>query len=150
MPLEGGLYQWAKLRFNELTGFLVAWNILLYIVIFVAEMGLLVTNNLAYAAGPSGAWLANSEPAIAAASLIVTVALVLVTRIGLAIGKWVHGFAGFMLLFLFVAMAFFAIPHWMHGTVAYPPLAWSAPALTFLNLNILGKMGFGAFGGFEA
>src|SRR5258705_6856907 len=26
MPLEGGLYQWAKLGFNELTGFLVAWN----------------------------------------------------------------------------------------------------------------------------
>ena len=24
MPLEGGLYQWAKLGFNELTGFLVA------------------------------------------------------------------------------------------------------------------------------
>src|SRR5256885_8976048 len=26
MPLEGGLYQWAKLGFNDLTGFLVAWN----------------------------------------------------------------------------------------------------------------------------
>src|SRR3954469_11753568 len=27
MPLEGGLYQWAKLGFNELTGFMVAWNL---------------------------------------------------------------------------------------------------------------------------
>jgi amino acid transporter len=27
MPLEGGLYQWAKLRFNDLTGFLVACNL---------------------------------------------------------------------------------------------------------------------------
>ena len=26
MPLEGGLYQWAKLRFNDMTGFLVACN----------------------------------------------------------------------------------------------------------------------------
>ena len=26
MPLEGGLYQWAKLRFGGLTGFLVACN----------------------------------------------------------------------------------------------------------------------------
>src|SRR6059058_5571686 len=25
MPLEGGLYQWAKLGFDDLTGFLVAW-----------------------------------------------------------------------------------------------------------------------------
>src|ERR1041385_8656898 len=27
MPLEGGLYQWAKLAFNELAGFMVAWNL---------------------------------------------------------------------------------------------------------------------------
>src|SRR6478735_9860429 len=26
MPLEGGIYQWAKLAFNEFTGFIVAWN----------------------------------------------------------------------------------------------------------------------------
>ncbi len=150
MPLEGGLYQWAKLRFNELTGFLVAWNLLLYVVIWVSEMGLLVMNNVAYAAGPSGAWLANSKPAIAAASLVVTAALILIARLGLAVGKWVHGFAGFMILFLFGAMAFFAIPHWLRGTVAHAPLALSIPAVTLLNLNILGKMGFGAMGGFDA
>src|SRR4029078_5345069 len=27
MPLEGGLYQWAKIGLNDLTGFLVAWNL---------------------------------------------------------------------------------------------------------------------------
>ena len=64
MPLEGGLYQWAKLRFNEMTGFLVAWNMWIYAIVFVSEMGLLVTNNLAYALGPSGAWLADSKLAI--------------------------------------------------------------------------------------
>jgi len=149
MPLEGGLYQWAKLRFNEMTGFLVAWNMLLYTIIFVSEMGLLVTNNLAYAMGPSGAWLADSKPAIAAASLVVTVGLILVARLGLSIGKWVHGFAGFMILFLFVAMALFAIPHWVGGTAAHAPVALSMPAFTLLNLNILGKMGFGALGGFD-
>jgi len=26
MPFEGGLYQWAKLGFNEFAGFLVGWN----------------------------------------------------------------------------------------------------------------------------
>jgi glutamate:GABA antiporter len=149
MPLEGGLYQWAKLRFNEMTGFLVAWNMLLYATIFVSEMGLLVTNNLAYAMGPSAAWLADSKPAIAAASLVVTASLILIARLGLSIGKWVHGFAGFMILFLFAAMAFFAIPHWLMGKAAHPPLALSIPAFTLFNLNILGKMGFGALGGFD-
>jgi hypothetical protein len=32
MPLEGGLYQWAKLRWGEMTGFLVAWNLWWYAV----------------------------------------------------------------------------------------------------------------------
>src|SRR5205823_1726125 len=27
MPLEGGLYQWAKLGFNEAVGFMLAWNL---------------------------------------------------------------------------------------------------------------------------
>ena len=145
MPLEGGLYQWAKLRFNEMTGFLVACNMWIYAVVFLSEMGLFVTNNLAYALGPSGAWLANSKMAIATANVVVTAILVLIARRGLAIGKWVHGFAGFMILFLFAAMAFFAIPHWLTGTVAQSPLAFSIPAFTLLNFNILGKMGFGAW-----
>jgi amino acid transporter len=38
----------------------------------------------------------------------------------------------------------------MQGTLTeYHPLATAAPAVTILNLNLLGKMGFGAFGGFE-
>lgn len=149
MPLEGGLYQWGKLRFNEMTGFLVAWNIWIYSIVFVSEIGLLVTNNLSYALGPSGAWLSGSKMAIVTASLVVTAGLVLIARLGLAVGKWIHGFAGFMILFLFGAMAFFAIPRWLTGAVAHPPLALSIPAFTLLNLNILGKMGFGAMGGFD-
>jgi amino acid transporter len=149
MPLEGGLYQWAKLRFNEMTGFLVACNMWIYAIVFVSEMGLLVTNNLAYALGPSGAWLANSKMAIAAANVIVTAGLVLIARRGLALGKWIHGFAGFMILFLFGAMVLLAIPRWLTGTVVQSPLAFSIPAFTLFNFNILGKMGFGALGGFD-
>src|SRR5574339_521154 len=40
MPLEGGLYQWAKLGFNEMTGFLVAWNMWLYVIVNTSELGL--------------------------------------------------------------------------------------------------------------
>jgi amino acid transporter len=149
MPLEGGLYQWAKLRFNEMTGFLVAWNMLLYVVTFVSEMGLLVANNLGYALGPSGAWLADNKLVIGTASLLVTAGLIAVARIGLAIGKWIHGFAGFMILFLFASMALFGLPHWFAGKAAGPPLSLAVPAFTLLNLNILGKMGFGALGGFD-
>src|SRR5215510_10089729 len=39
MPLEGGLYQWAKLGFNEFTGFMVAWNLWLFVIVLTSEIG---------------------------------------------------------------------------------------------------------------
>src|SRR5678815_1641138 len=58
MPLEGGLYQWAKLGFNELTGFLVAWNLWLFAILNTSETGLQATQYLVYLAGPRVARLA--------------------------------------------------------------------------------------------
>ena len=113
------------------------------------EMGLLFASNLSYILGPSGAWVPDSKAVIAAASLSITALLVLIARAGLAVGKWIHGLAGFMILFLFVAMACFALPSWWAGSVAHPPLALTVPAFTLFNLNILAKMGFGAMGGFD-
>src|SRR5690348_4750361 len=49
MPLEGGLYQWAKFGFNETAGFMVAWNLWLYVVLFASELGLTVSTALTYA-----------------------------------------------------------------------------------------------------
>src|SRR6187401_2334773 len=48
MPLEGGLYQWAKLGFNELLGFLVAWNIWLFSVTVITLGGMFTTTNISY------------------------------------------------------------------------------------------------------
>ena len=52
MPLEGGLYQWAKLGFNETTGFLVAWNLWLFAILNTSETGLQLTQYVSYIAGP--------------------------------------------------------------------------------------------------
>src|ERR1700757_4104080 len=38
MPVEGGLYQWAKLGFNEWLGFLVAWNLGLFAILSTSEL----------------------------------------------------------------------------------------------------------------
>src|SRR6266480_7041366 len=40
MPLEGGLYQWAKIGFNEFVGFIVAWNLWLYVISVIALGGM--------------------------------------------------------------------------------------------------------------
>ncbi|HEV8631184.1 MAG TPA: amino acid permease, partial [Thermoanaerobaculia bacterium] len=54
MPLEGGLYQWAKLGLGERLGFLVAWNLWLFAILNTSEIGLQVTQYLAYLLGPRG------------------------------------------------------------------------------------------------
>src|SRR6185437_9976222 len=53
MPLEGGLYQWAKLGFSEMTGFLVAWNLWLFAILNTSETGLQVTQYFRYILGSS-------------------------------------------------------------------------------------------------
>jgi amino acid transporter len=113
-------------------------------------MGVVSANNLAYAVGPSGAWLAESKWVILLISVIFTVGAVLVAIRGLVLGKWFHNIGGLTLVVLFTAMLIFAIPHWARGHVAMAPLALSFPAVSLLNLNILGKMSFGAFSGSEA
>ena len=148
MPLEGGLYQWAKLRFSEMTGFMVAWNMWLYSVLLISEMGVITANNVAYALGMN--WLAESKPVIVSVSTFLAAGLILIAVRGLALGKWVHNVGSLTLITLFLLMLFFAIPRWIHGSALVAPIALSFPAVSLLNLNILGKMAFGAFSGSDS
>src|SRR5258708_5661184 len=52
MPLEGGVYQWTKLRFGPFAGFLVAWNYGMYQVLLMPRVGLQTAASLAYPLGP--------------------------------------------------------------------------------------------------
>jgi amino acid transporter len=150
MPLEGGLYQWAKLGFNELTGFLVAWNLWLFAILNTSETGLQVTQYLRYILGPDGERLTSNRWFVTAVSTAVIAALVVVTVRGLSVGKWVHTAGGALMLTTFAMLV--ALP-WLnvaHGTLGeFHPLAMSMPVMSILTLNIAAKMGFGALGGFE-
>ena len=67
-----------------------------------------------------------------------------VAIVGLGAGKWANNLGGFCTVFLFVSMILAALPHWFHGDVAIAPIAWSLPAVSVFNLNLLGKTGSGA------
>ncbi|HTD43429.1 MAG TPA: APC family permease [Bryobacteraceae bacterium] len=149
MPLEGGIYQWAKLRFGDSAGFLVAWNIWASTVLSLSMMASQLADNLALASGPPGAWIAESKWVTLTAGAVVTGGLMLVALRGLALGRWIHNAGGLTLIVILAAMALFALPRWFHGEVAIAPVAFSLPAVSLLNLNILGKMSFGAFFGFD-
>ena len=150
MPLEGGLYQWAKLGFSELAGFMVAWNLWLFAILNTSETGLQVTQYFRYILGPDGEWLTGNAWFVVAVSTVIFAALVLVTVRGLSVGKWVHKIGGILMLTTFAMLM--ALP-WLnvyHGTLReFHPLATAMPVMSIMSLNLAAKMGFGALGGFE-
>jgi amino acid transporter len=143
-PLEGGLYQWARAAFGDLAGFLVAWNLWIYAMVLMSEIGLTTVTNLAYAIGPSALWLAESKPIVAAASAVLIMALAAVSILGLSVGKWIYNLGGVTVLVLLGGLlTAYLVPHQRQT------LSLAVPHLTLWNLNILGKLAFYALGGFE-
>lgn len=150
MPLEGGVYQWAKLGLNDLIGFLVAWNLWLFAILNTSEIGLQLTQYVIYIAGPASQDLAENTIFIGATNLVVIGALVMITVVGLGVGKWVHKAGGALMVITFATMIALPVFNWLNGTLAeYRPVTFAAPVWNLMTLNLLGKMGFGAFGGFE-
>lgn len=151
MPLEGGVYQWAKLGFNDAVGFLVAWNLWLMAILNTSEIGLQLTQYITYIIGPEREWLTSSPWFIGLANLLIISALVFVTVIGLGVGKWVHKAGGILMLLVFAALLILPLLNLASGSIAeYHPLRTEMPVFTsIMTLNLLGKMGFGALGGFE-
>jgi amino acid transporter len=101
MPLEGGLYQWAKFGLGELTGFLVAWNLWLFAILNTSETGIQATQYLGYVLGPRGEALASGGPLTALLSAAIFGALVWLAILGLGVGKWVHKAGGVLMLVTF-------------------------------------------------
>ncbi|HWK10749.1 MAG TPA: amino acid permease, partial [Vicinamibacterales bacterium] len=75
MPLEGGLYQWAKIGFNDLTGFLVAWNLWLFAILNTSETGLQVTQYFRYVFGAGSERVIGRNWVVGFANLVIMSAL---------------------------------------------------------------------------
>ena len=150
MPLEGGLYQWARLGLGELAAFMVVWNLWLYAVVFLATVGLLLGTNLSYVIGPTGAWLATNKPFIMVLNVGMIAALMTLAARGLGVSKWLHNAGSLMLMFSFVVLIALPFVHMARGTLPdYHPFAVAMPALSLFSLNVFGKMAVGALSGFE-
>jgi glutamate:GABA antiporter len=150
MPLEGGLYQWAKLGFNEMTGFLVAWNLWLFAILNSSETGLQVTQYSEYVFGHAADAYSSSPWIVTGTNVVILTALAMVTIRGLSVGKWVHSSGGALMLTTFAMILLLPWLNLANGTLhTFHPLATAMPAVSILSLNIAAKMGFGALGGFE-
>src|SRR5262249_48587239 len=159
MPLEGGLYQWAKAGFGELAGFLTAWNLWVYAVIVTAAIIFVVPTDTAYMLGAVGAWLPASKAATLALTGCVMAGIGLVAIRGLDIGKWLHNVGSIGVMTAYVILL--ALPLWalfsgsmLPGSMSrgsiphYEPIPWQPPRPSWFALAIFGQMTVGALSGF--
>ncbi|PYL82207.1 MAG: amino acid permease, partial [Verrucomicrobia bacterium] len=151
MPLEGGIYQWAKIGFNEFAGFIVAWNVWLLSITVIALGGMFVTTNISYAIGESAAWMPNSKWCVSLLSSALVIGLGWTAVRGLALGKWVHNVGGLVMLLVYGALIALPFIGLARGELKqYHPLQIAAPTVSmFYCLNIFTKLSIGALSGFE-
>jgi glutamate:GABA antiporter len=150
MPLEGGLYQWARVGMGEFVGFLTAWNLWAYTVVVMAVFTVVIATNLSYVLGPTGVALVATWWYTPLVGALVIAAMTVVTVLGLRVAKWLQNVGAAAHILTFAALIIVPFIALRRGLLDdYHPLDVSLPAFTLLSLNIFGKMALGALSGFE-
>jgi amino acid transporter len=150
MPLEGGLYQWSKLAFNEFVAFMVGWNLWVFAISILAGVGLIVTTNISYAIGPSAAEMKETTTTIVLISFILVVGMVIAAARGLALGKWIHNVGALVHLMTFAILISLPLLAYSIATAGeYRPFLIQFPTFTEYNINVASKLALGALTGFE-
>jgi amino acid transporter len=150
MPLEGGLYEWTRIAFGDLIGFLTAWNIWISYILQVSQIALVTTTYVSYAVGPKAAWIAADKRILLAASFGFLAILMYVARLGLGVGKWVSNAGSVVTVITLVGLIILPLIHVRRGMLeSYHPFRLVMPSLTLFSLGVFGRMTFGALSGFE-
>src|ERR1700740_3414030 len=151
MPLEGGVYQWAKFGLNNFAGFIVAWNLWLLSITVIALGGMFITTNISYAIGENAAWMPNSKWCVSLISCALVTGLGWTGIRGLSLGKWVHNIGAFAMLLVYGALVLLPFVSLARGELKeYHPLQMAAPTISiFYCFNVFTKLAVGALSGFE-
>ena len=150
MPLEGGLYVWAREAFGELGGFLTAWNIGVYGIVVTASILYAIPTELKYFIGPRAAWLPENHLASLGIVALTVAAITFASVRGLEWGKWIHNIGGAAMIVVFAGLI--ALPAWTlikHVPVHWTPFTLAVPHADMRNLALFGQMIFGALCGLE-
>ena len=150
MPLEGGLYVWARQAFGDLVGFLTAWNLWVYGVAVTATILYAIPTEISYLIGPAAAQLPENRVASLAIVLVMLGGITLAALRGLELGKWIHNAGGIAMLVVFGALI--ALPVWAlahHTPIHYSPFSVAAPPMNLRTMALFGQMLFGALCGLE-
>ena len=147
MPLEGGLYVWARRAFGDALGFLTAWNIWAYGLAVIATILFQIPSELSYMLGPRAAGLPENRPAVALLLGVFLLLLAWSARRGLALGKWIHNVSSAAMMTTFCLLIVSPLWAWAHGVpLHYSPLSFHLPARDATSLSLLGQVLFAASG----
>ena len=150
MPLEGGVYQWAKLAFNDFLAFMVAWNLWIFGVLVMSGIGLVIKRTIIYAVGPRADWMRENRLMTTLICTLLMVMMIAASRRGLMLGKWVQNFGGAFLLVTFATLILLPFITAGRGTLThYHPFSTSVPDFSIYNINVFSKLAVGALSGFE-
>ena len=150
MPLEGGIYQWAKLSFNDFVAFMLAWNLWIFGILVMSGIGLIIKKNITYAIGPRAEWMHGNKWVTRLICVLLMVLMIAASRRGLMLGKWVQNFGGALLLLTFATLVFLPFITAGRGTLAnYHPFSTAVPQFKTYNINVFSKLAAGALSGFE-
>lgn len=150
MPLEGGIYQWAKLAFNDFVAFMVAWNLWIFGILVMSGIGLIIKKNIAYAIGPRAQWMHGNKLITTLICTLLMILMISASRRGLTLGKWVQNFGGALLLLTFATLVLLPFITAGRGTLAnYHPFTIAVPEFSTYNINVFSKLAVGALSGFE-
>lgn len=147
LPLEGGLYVWARQAFGDTAGFLVAWNIWAYGLSTIATILFQIPSEFAFMIGPRAAWVPENHGVVFCALAVLLTALALSAVRGLALGKWIHNFAGAVMMAAFALLIL--APLW--ALLHQKPLHYAAfelrlPAASPVSFALIGQTLFAAAG----
>ena len=147
MPLEGGLYVWARRSFGDTVGFLTAWNIWAYGLSSIATILFQIPSEFAFMIGPRAAWVPESHATVFVALAILLTLLALSAIRGLALGKWIHNVSGAAMITAFALLIlapFWAMAH--HVPIHFTPFELHLPHTDPVSLALIGQTLFAASG----
>ncbi|MGH8288408.1 MAG: APC family permease [Steroidobacteraceae bacterium] len=147
MPLEGGLYSWARHSFGDAVGFMTAWNLWAYALSSIATILFQIPSEMSYMIGPAAARLPDSHLFVYPLLATIVALLTLSAVRGLGLGKWIHNVSGASVLVVFTLLIATPLWAWLHGArVHYAPFALHFPHTDAMSLSLVSQVLFAAAG----
>jgi glutamate:GABA antiporter len=147
LPMEGGLYVWARRAFGDAAGFLVAWNIWAYGLTTIATILFQIPSEFAFMVGPGAAWIPENHMVVLCFLGLILTLLALASVRGLALGKWIHNVSGIAMMSAFTLLIVAPLWAWLHHTpIRYAPFDLKIPDATPTSFALIGQTLFAAAG----